>query len=65
MKNEMIIEYFKNKSVFKFEIIEDEKLLKVLDDIEIIMVVKKEDNYLTQENKKPMVSLVLKINQPL
>lgn len=60
MIKQMIIDYFKEKSVFKFDVINDEKLLNVLQGVELIMVVKKENNYMMQENKKPMMSLVLK-----
>lgn len=60
MIKKMIIDYFKEKSVFKFDVINDEKLLNILQGVELIMVVKKENNYMMQEDKKPMMSLVLK-----
>lgn len=56
-KHERIIKYFKNKSVFKFDVVENDDLLNVFDDIELILIVSKDNNYM---DKIPMASIVMK-----
>lgn len=58
MKN-IVIDYLKDKSYFKFEEITDIELINFLDGIVSILVVKKNDNFIDKNNPKPIVSIIL------
>lgn len=58
MKN-IVIDYLKDKSYFKFEEITDIELINFLDGVVSILVVNKNDNFMDKNNPKPIVSIIL------